>query len=166
MNEFKRKQWTRIGLSLVAVIVAVLFLTGVIGGKPMTYQVEEPLTPMLEGMTVTMGQNTENSEAEDYLEMDPYLVNIYEGYGFAKDYKAARGHAYTLEDVSKTARPHDQAKCITCKTPDFTKMVNEQGVGVYSLPFDEVMSQMAHAGAIKTGLETHPLSMLPIRAVE
>ena len=145
MNEFKRKQWTRIGLSLIAVIVAVLFLTGVIGGKPMTYQVEEPLTPMLEGITVTMGQNTENSEAEDYLEMDPYLVNIYEGYGFAKDYKAARGHAYTLEDVSKTARPHDQAKCITCKTPDFTKMVNEQGVGVYSLPFDEVMSQMTQA---------------------
>ena len=145
MNEFKRKQWTRIGLSLIAVIVAVLFLTGVIGGKPMTYQVEEPLTPMLEGITVTMGQNAENSEAEDYLEMDPYLVNIYEGYGFAKDYKAARGHAYTLEDVSKTARPHDQAKCITCKTPDFTKMVNEQGVGVYSLPFDEVMSQMTQA---------------------
>ena len=145
MNEFKRKQWTRIGLSLIAVIVAVLFLTGVIGGKPMTYQVEEPLTPMLEGITVTMGQNAENSEAEDYLEMDPYLVNIYEGYGFAKDYKAARGHAYTLEDVSRTARPHDQAKCITCKTPDFTKMVNEQGVGVYSLPFDEVMSQMTQA---------------------
>ena len=145
MNEFKRKQWTRIGLSLIAVIVAVLFLTGVIGGKPMTYQVEEPLTPMLEGITVTMGQNAENSEAEDYLEMDPYLVNIYEGYGFAKDYKAARGHAYTLEDVSKTARPHDQAKCITCKTPDFTKMVNEQGVGVYNLPFDEVMGQMTQA---------------------
>ena len=145
MNVFQKKQWTRIGLSLIAVIVAVLFLTGVIGGKPMTYQVEEPLTPMLEGITVTMGQNAENSEAEDYLEMDPYLVNIYEGYGFAKDYKAARGHAYTLEDVSKTARPHDQAKCITCKTPDFTKMVNEQGVGVYSLPFDEVMSQMTQA---------------------
>ena len=145
MNEFKRKQWTRIGLSILAVAVAVLFLTGVIGGEPMTYQVEEPLTPMMEGITVTMGQNAENSEAEDYLEMDPYLVNIYEGYGFAKDYKAARGHAYTLEDVSKTARPHDQAKCITCKTPDFTKMVNEQGVGVYSLPFDEVMSQMTQA---------------------
>ena len=145
MNEFKRKQWTRIGLSILAVAVAVLFLTGVIGGEPMTYQVEEPLTPMMEGITVTMGQNAENSEAEDYLEMDPYLVNIYEGYGFAKDYKAARGHAYTLEDVSKTARPHDQAKCITCKTPDFTKMVNEQGVGVYTLPFDEVMSQMTQA---------------------
>ena len=57
MNEFKRKQWTRIGLSILAVAVAVLFLTGVIGGEPMTYQVEEPLTPMMEGITVTMGQN-------------------------------------------------------------------------------------------------------------
>ena len=38
MNEFKRKQWTRIGLSLIAVIVAALFLTGIIGGKPMTYR--------------------------------------------------------------------------------------------------------------------------------
>ena len=142
MNEFKRKQWTRIGLSLIAVVAATLFLTGIIGGKAMTYQVEEPLTPMLQGITDTMAQNAENSEAEDYLEQDPYLVNIYEGFGFAKDYMAARGHAYTLEDVTKTQRPHGKANCITCKTPDFTKMVNEEGVEVYSRPFDEVMSQM------------------------
>ena len=145
MNEFKRKQWTRIGLSLIAVVVAVLFLTGVIGGKAMTYQIEEPLTPMLQAITDTMAQNAENSEAEDYLEQDPYLVNIYEGFGFAKDYMAARGHAYTLEDVTKTQRPHGKANCITCKTPDFTKMVNEQGVSVYSLSFEEVMSQMTQA---------------------
>ena len=64
MNVFKKKQWTRIGLSLIAVIVAVLFLTGIIGGKPLTYQVEEPLTPMLQGITDTMAQNAENSAAE------------------------------------------------------------------------------------------------------
>ncbi len=145
MNEFKRKQWTRIGLSLIALIIAVLFLTGVIGSKPMTYQVKEPLTPMMEGITVTMGQNAENSAAEDYLKQDPYLVNIYEGYGFAKDYKAARGHSFTLEDVSKTERPHAKAQCITCKTPDFTKMVNKEGVEVYTRPFDEVMEQMTQA---------------------
>ena len=127
MNEFKRKQWLRIGASIVALLVATLFLGGVIGGKPMTTQVQEPLTPMLEGITKTM---------------DPYLVNIYEGFGFAKDYMAARGHAYTLEDVEKTARPHPKANCITCKTADFTKMVNDQGVEVYSRPYDEVMSQM------------------------
>ena len=145
MNVFQKKQWTRIGLSLVAVIIAVLFLTGVIGGKPMTYQVEEPLTPMLQGITDTMAQNAENSEAEDYLEQDPYLVNIYEGFGFSKDYKAARGHAYTLEDLTNTARPHAKANCITCKTPDFTKMVNEEGVEVYSRAFEDVMGQMTQA---------------------
>ena len=145
MNEFKRKQWARIGLSLVAVAVAVLFLTGIIGGKPMTIQVKEPLTPMLQGITDTMEQNKENEKAEDYLEQDPYLVNIYEGFGFSKDYMAARGHAYTLEDVTKTQRPHGKANCITCKTPDFTKMVNAEGVEVYSRPFDEVMGQMHQA---------------------
>ena len=31
MNVFKKKQWTRIILSLIAVIVAALFLTGIIG---------------------------------------------------------------------------------------------------------------------------------------
>ena len=145
MNYFRKKQATRIGVSILAVAVAVIFLTGIIGGKPLTYQVKEPLTPMLQGITDTMAQNAENSEAEDYLEQDPYLVNIYEGYGFAKDYKAARGHAYTLEDVTKTQRPHAKANCITCKTPDFTKMVNEEGVEVYSRPFDDVMGQMTQA---------------------
>jgi len=145
MNYFRKKQATRIGVSILAVAVAVIFLTGIIGGKPLTYQVEEPLTPMLQGITDTMAQNAENSEAEDYLEQDPYLVNIYEGYGFAKDYKAARGHAYTLEDVTKTQRPHAKANCITCKTPDFTKMVNTEGVEVYSRSFDDVMGQMTQA---------------------
>ena len=65
MNVFKKKQWTRIILSLIAVIVAALFLTGIIGGKPMTYQLEEPLTPMLQGIADTMAQNAENSEAEE-----------------------------------------------------------------------------------------------------
>ena len=145
MNYFRKKQATRIGVSILAVAVAVIFLTGIIGGKPLTYQVEEPLSPMLQGITDTMAQNAENSEAEDYLEQDPYLVNIYEGYGFAKDYKAARGHAYTLEDVTKTQRPHAKANCITCKTPDFTKMVNTEGVEVYSRSFDDVMGQMTQA---------------------
>ena len=142
MNEFKRKQWVRIGLSLLAVILAALFLTGIIGGKHLKYHPKDEATPMFKGVWDTMEQNGENSTAEDYLEQDPYLVNIYEGYGFAKDYKAARGHAFTLEDVSHTARPHPKANCITCKSADFTKLVNRDGVGVYSLPFESVMGQM------------------------
>ena len=36
-------------------------------------------------IVMTMGQSKENSYVTDYLEQDPYLVNIYEGYGFSKD---------------------------------------------------------------------------------
>ena len=93
-------------------------------------------------IVATMGQNKENSYVTSYLEEDPYLVNIYEGYGFAKDYGSARGHEYTLEDVAKTERPHPMANCLTCKTPNFTKLVNDQGVGVYTMDFEEVMGMM------------------------
>ena len=93
-------------------------------------------------IAVTMGDNAKNSYVTDYLEQDPYLVNIYEGYGFAKDYGSARGHAYTLEDVHDTQRPHAKANCLTCKSPNFAKLVNDQGVGVYSMPFEEVEALM------------------------
>ena len=93
-------------------------------------------------IVASMGDNDRNTYVVDYLEQDPYLVNIYEGYGFAKDYGSARGHEYTLADVAKTQRPHPKANCLTCKTPNFAKLVNDQGVGVYSMPFDEVMAMM------------------------
>ena len=93
-------------------------------------------------IVATMGDNARNSYVTDYLEQDPYLVDIYEGYGFAKDYGSARGHEYTLEDVHKTQRPHAKANCLTCKTPNFAKLVNDQGVGVYSMPFEEVEAMM------------------------
>ena len=100
------------------------------------------LNAILPAVVVSMGANRENSYVTDYLEQDPYLVNIYEGYGFAKDYGSARGHEYTLEDVAKTQRPHPKANCLTCKTPDMHKMIEEQGVAVYAMPFDDVMAQM------------------------
>ncbi len=93
-------------------------------------------------IVATMGANSKNSYVVSYLEQDPYLVNIYEGYGFAKDYGSARGHEYTLADVAKTERPHAKANCLTCKTPNFTKLVNDLGVSVYSMPFDEAMAMM------------------------
>ena len=93
-------------------------------------------------IVATMGDNDKNSYVVSYLEQEPYLVNIYEGYGFAKDYGSARGHNYTLEDVAKTERPHPMANCLTCKTPNFAKLVNDMGVGAYKLPFDEAMAKM------------------------
>lgn len=97
---------------------------------------------MYSEIAVTMGQNAENEYIIDYLAQDPYLKNIYEGFGFAKEYGSARGHEYTLEDVNHTARPHAMANCLTCKTPNFAKLVNDRGVSVYKMSFDEVMALM------------------------
>ena len=87
--------------------------------------------------------NADNSYAIDYLEEDPYLVNIYEGYGFAKDYKSARGHSYCLTDGPGTARPHPLANCLTCKTADYTALVNAMGTEAYSMDYEEALS-MSH----------------------
>ncbi|MBR2764642.1 MAG: ammonia-forming cytochrome c nitrite reductase subunit c552 [Blautia sp.] len=90
----------------------------------------------------TYRQNEENTYRISYLDTDPYLANIYEGYGFAFDYTSAVGHSYCLEDVYNTERPHPLANCLTCKTADFTKMVNDLGEEVYSYDFQEVYSSM------------------------
>ncbi len=90
----------------------------------------------------SMKANSDNSIQTDYLEESPYLTNIYEGYGFAIDYMSARGHEYDLEDVHETARPHATANCLTCKTPNFTKLVNDIGVEAYSYDFEEVYSTL------------------------
>ena len=81
--------------------------------------------------------NEENSYRISYIEEDPYIVNVYEGFGFAKDYTSAVGHSYCLEDVGKTERPHPLANCLTCKTADFTKLVNDMGVEAYKYDFEE-----------------------------
>lgn len=90
-------------------------------------------------------QNEENNYRISYLDTDPYLTNIYEGYGFAKDYTSAIGHNYCLEDVYNTERPHPLANCLTCKTADFTIMVNELGEEVYSYDFQDLYGSMSQS---------------------
>ena len=87
-------------------------------------------------------QNSENDEIVDYLEQYPYLRTLYEGYGFAIDYGSARGHFYNVQDIEATGRPHPLANCWTCKTPDFTNMVNEEGISAYQKDWTEVQQEI------------------------
>lgn len=92
----------------------------------------------------TWAQNAENSEVTDYLVDYPMLKTLYEPYGFSKDYKSARGHSYDLEDILHTARIGEKSKasCWTCKTPQFTNLVNEEGLDIYTLPFADLKDQI------------------------
>ena len=167
----KRNQAAKLLIGLVIVIFAVLLIGGVVGGRNMIFHldrttaltrsdvtyttVDAPKASSKDGtvnaadwaaaypeIVATMGDNRKNSYIVDYLDQDKYLKNIYEGFGFAKEYGSARGHEYTLEDVAHTARPHPLANCLTCKTPNFAKLVNDQGVSAYKIPFDEAMALM------------------------
>lgn len=84
----------------------------------------------------------ESDALTDYLADYPMLRTLYEGYGFAISYASARGHYYDVDDLLETGRPHALANCFTCKTPQFTNMVNEMGDEAYRLAFADVQQQI------------------------
>lgn len=168
MKQKKITQQLLTGAGIMAAVSVVLigasnpmyrFLNAVIPGNPGTifYKQTDAPAPASENGVVTADEwaevypeivasyksNDDNNYRVDYLEESPYLKTIYEGFGFAKDYTSAVGHTYTLEDVAKTERPHPLANCLTCKTPDYTKLVNDMGADAYTLDFEETLSSMS-----------------------
>jgi len=161
MNTNRTKRDTRILLLCLAVLVCAIVIDAVVSrmtpvagaanetaqavetGSPVQVVKAADLQSKFPDEYASYMRNEENSEAVDYVEQYPIIATIYEGNAFGKFYASARGHSFTLEDVSETGRPHGQAKCITCKTPDFTAMVNAEGHDVYSRDFNEVMAQMS-----------------------
>ncbi len=88
-------------------------------------------------------ENAPGEEKHDYLELYPALSTMYAGYGFSKGYDEAASHLYTLDSILATPRVNDStlANCITCKTPQFTAMVNAEGDQVYAEKFSDLIGQ-------------------------
>ena len=89
--------------------------------------------------------NNSNSEVKDHVEEYPMIGVVYEGMAFNKYYGTARGHTYTVQDVTATGRPHALANCFSCKTPDFTAKVNELGDAAYTIPFEDMLAEVNEA---------------------
>ena len=86
--------------------------------------------------------NNRNHEVKDHVEEYPMISVVYEGMAFNKYYGTARGHVYTVQDVTSTGRPHALANCFSCKTPDFTAKVNELGDAAYTIPFEDMLAEV------------------------
>jgi nitrite reductase (cytochrome c-552) len=90
-------------------------------------------------------ENEENSPEGkmNYLEEYPELTTMYAGYGFSKGYDEAASHSYTLQSITETPRVNEKtlANCITCKTPQFTALVNSEGDSVYQMAFSDLIDQ-------------------------
>ena len=108
-------------------------------------------------------KNAENSDVIDHVEEYPMIATVYEGMAFNKFYNSARGHYYTVQDVTNTGRPHALANCFTCKTPDFTAKVNNEGVSAYTIAFEDMLAEVnesvscynCHANTGKDLVVTH-----------
>lgn len=88
--------------------------------------------------------NSPDSGKHDYLELYPALNTMYKGYAFALGYDEASSHLYTLQSVTETPRTTEKeqsANCITCKTPQFTQLVNTEGDSVYAQKFNDTIGQ-------------------------
>jgi len=87
-------------------------------------------------------KNADNEAIIDHVEEYPMIATVYEGMAFNKYYGSARGHYYTVQDVTSTGRPHKLANCFTCKTPDFTAKVNNEGVSAYTIAFEDMLAEV------------------------
>ncbi|MBM4159823.1 MAG: ammonia-forming cytochrome c nitrite reductase [Ignavibacteria bacterium] len=69
------------------------------------------------------------SSWRDYLQEDPYLVVLWAGYAFSRDYAQARGHYHAVEDIRKTLRTGvpQPATCWTCKSTDVPRVMSTMG---------------------------------------
>lgn len=109
------------------------------------------------------GTNSPDSGKHNYLELYPFLGTLYSGYGFAKGYDEASSHLYTLDSIGATPRVNEKtlASCLTCKTPQFTAMVNENGDDTYRLPFADVYEQVDEPISCYNCHENDPTSVAP-----
>lgn len=83
----------------------------------------------------------------DYLEEDPNQVVLFAGYPFSKEYLQARGHYYSVTDVTKTKRVTSKnvSSCWTCKSTDVPKFMAEMGVAeFYATPFSNFIGKITH----------------------
>ena len=93
-------------------------------------------------VVASFNANEDNKLVFDHVEEYPMIATVYEGMAFSTYYNAARAHTYSLEDVQSTGRPHALANCLTCKSADYTAVVNKNGVSAYKEEFDAVYSTL------------------------
>lgn len=87
------------------------------------------------------------SEPYSKLEADPYLITLFAGYGFSKDYNEDRGHMNSLIDVRATKRVNEKTPgtCYSCKTANNIQLWDEMGMAAYdATPFSELGAHISN----------------------
>ena len=82
----------------------------------------------------------------DYLETNPEIKTLGKGYGYAKYYTEPASHVFSVWTVTHNGRVSDGAKtkaaCITCKSPQYSNLVDMEGAEVHARPFSDVVGEI------------------------
>ena len=103
-------------------------------------QTEDVTSALPEGYTYV------DANKMDYLETNPEIKTLGKGYGYAKYYTEPASHVFSLWSVTHNGRVGDgtktKAACITCKTPQYSNLVDMEGAEVHARPFNEVVGEL------------------------
>ena len=93
----------------------------------------------------TLNKAVSDSNKMDYLVTNPEIKVLGLGYGYAKYYTEPASHVYSLYTLTHNGRiasgTNAKAACITCKTPQYSGLVDMEGDSVHARPFNEVVGQ-------------------------
>ncbi|MBE6466664.1 ammonia-forming cytochrome c nitrite reductase subunit c552 [Denitrobacterium detoxificans] len=92
------------------------------------------------------GYEYTDANKQDYLETNPEIKTLGKGYGYAKYYTEPASHVFSLWTVAHNGRVGDgtktKAACITCKSPQYSNLVDQEGEEVHSQPFNDIIGQL------------------------
>lgn len=90
-----------------------------------------------------------NPLPKGYKYAQPYLKNLWLGYPFSYEYKAARGHTYALEDILNIDRinRYDEkgglpSTCMNCKTAKMNDFLKKDGDAFWAKDFNQLREQV------------------------
>ena len=92
------------------------------------------------------GYEYTDANKQYYLETNPEIKTLGKGYGYAKYYTEPASHVFSLWTVAHNGRVGNGAKtkaaCITCKSPQYSNLVDQEGEQVHSQPFNDIIGQL------------------------
>lgn len=115
-----------------------------------TYKQNDESTVMTEyngSSNYRKNDNVHQTPPQGWKHAQPYLKNLWLGYGFAYEYNAARGHTHAVEDIleidrinrySPDGKGGQPATCWNCKTPNMVQWVQKDGDKFWSRDFNEL----------------------------
>ena len=108
------------------------------------------------------------SDKMDYLETNPEIKKLGLGYGYAKYYTEPASHVYSMWTVTHNGRVGDGSKtkaaCITCKSPQYSGLVDMEGEEVHARPFNEVVGEITENISCASCHENDPMTLVVDRA--